>query len=165
MKTKNQNVYYVPHVRIKEDFKNIVIDLKAGSEYPIADIDDTMIPYKKDEIGIMVSDKMFCQHTTVPINQVELFVKIIVPKFKLGDIVKKSGSKNNTFRIYEYCLLQGKIWYRDGWSIATGCESGVHEECLEYIGNNDIDISGIHYYDKLVSEKYPEHYKYVMSNY
>jgi hypothetical protein len=159
---KNQPVYYVPYARVIVDkircpgFDNIT----KGKEFPI-EVD----PYSEhiNEVGILIADPMFCHHVHVPKDQVELFVKTIVPKYKLGHIVKKIGVKHDTFRIYEYTLLQGKIWYRDGWSVATGCESGVHEDELEHPGQGEVDVSGCVYMDRLVSNSKPDWYKYVMA--
>lgn len=160
---KNEPVYYIPSVRMVVETKTVGTDnLKIGEEYPIAKGLNTY-NYRKSEITIVVSSTFCNTIVTIPIQNVELFVKVAHPMFKLSEIVKVKGT-NKLFRIYEHCNIQGKLWYRDGWSIATGFESGSYEEDLEKITEADNDNVSYMYNDKLVSEKKPHVYFHVMRN-
>lgn len=152
---KNQPVYYIPMVRMRMSFKPFCLDeLKEGEEYPISDnhnfCDEKMIL-------IMISTNMGCNIASVPKNHVDLFVKEVVPKFKLGQIVsKKNGGQ--PFRIYGYSLIQGSVWYQDGWSFATECASGCYEEDLREATEIENSSWEIEYNDDLVKKSHPSMY-------
>ena len=110
----------------------------------------------------MVHSSHACNIHGIPKDKVELFVKLVVPKFKVGQVVKTEGGKNDSYRIWRYYLCQGRIRYRDGWSVATGCASGKSEEDLELATGDDLDCWGIEYNDNLVKEKQPSVYNAVM---
>lgn len=152
---KNQPVYYVPMVRMRMNFKPFCLDeLKEGAEYPISDSHHS---YDEKMISIMVSTNMGCNIANVQKNHVDLFVKEVVPKFKLGQIVaKKDGGQ--PFRIYGCSLLQGRMWYQDGWSLATGFASGRHEEDLKEATEKESSSWEVEYNDDLVKKSHPSIY-------
>lgn len=157
---KNQSAYHIPYVRLRED----IMSLKAGAEYPIHDETPPYNPLKPDEIEIMVSDTWGCLITRVPLVRVDTFVNRITPKFKLGDIVtdKDNDGRMSVWRVFEYTIVQGRVWYRNGWSIATNCENGMYEDKIRLATKEEIGKKGFEYYDSLVKEKKPEVYKSVI---
>lgn len=160
---KNQPVYYIPYVRMRED----IMSIKAGAEYPIygeQSVPSSIIPFKADEIEIMVSAFMGCNIIKVPLARVDMFVNRIIPKFKLGDIVtdKDNDGRMSVWRIFEYTILQGRVWYRNGWSLATNCENGMYEDKIRLATKEEIEKKGFEYYDSLVKEKKLEIFKSVV---
>jgi len=159
---KNAPLYHLPYVRIRED----IMSLKAGGEYPIYEesIPSSVLPFKADEIKIMVSTIMGCNIVTVPLARVDMFVNRITPKFKLGDIVtdKNNDGRMSVWRIFEYAILQGRVWYRNGWSIATNCENGMYEDKIRLATKEEIEAKGFEYYDSLVKEKKPSVFRDVI---
>ena len=125
----NQPVYYIPYVRIIKAIDSYTTTpLSIGDEYPIQ-LDKGTFNHNPDCITIMVHSPIACHIYDINKDKLETFVKEVVPTFKVGDIVKR-GEKGSPYKVAEHCITQGKIWYRDGWSLDTGFESGVHEENL-----------------------------------
>ncbi len=160
----NQAVYYVPSVRLLKDnneHKNIGINIKAG-EYPINQDNIFMTDQNPDNtVFIMINDVLGCNILPIKLdNDVEVFTKIIKPKYQLGEIVCNLDD-SGPFRIYQYTLMQGRIWYRNGWCMATGNENGRYEEAIKsYTGPSDKwDIT---FYDSLVKEKDPQIHRIIM---
>jgi len=157
---KNEPVYHIPYVRIREDIKvfHLSEKLLAGQEFPIHDehsFVSSFTPFKSDEIEIMVHDIIGCNITKVPLARVDMFVNRIIPKFKLGDIVmgKEGKGKKSAWRVLEYTISQGRVWYRDGWGVATNCESGMTEENLRLATKEEAESWEVKYNDDLVKEK------------
>ncbi len=166
---KNEPVYHVPYVRIREDIKimHLLDKLKAGQEFPIHDEHSFVsqwTPFNAEEIEIMVHDFMGCNITKVPLARVDMFVNRIIPKFKLGDVVlgKEGKGKKSAWRVFEYTLSQGKVWYRDGWGVATNHESGMTEENLRLATKEEAESWEVKYNDDLVKEKKPSVFKDVI---
>ena len=156
---KNQSVYYIPYVRLKQDTYGAGVGtLVEGSEYPIK-LNNIAFDLK-GKIPIMVLTKHACNIVHLKDEEVETFVKRVEPKFKLGQVVKNVKSGGH-FRIWEVDIISGRIWYRNGWSIATGYENGVGEENL--IAADDSEQWHVEYNDKLVEQKKPDYYKFVMN--
>lgn len=155
---KNQPAYYVPYARLRKDIDG----LKAGAEYPINQ-DNFRFDFKKNKIKIMVHVPYACNIIEVPLCDVDLFVNVIVPKFKIGSVVAKTTTAQ-VYRVYEHSIVQGKVWYRDGWSEATGLESGCHEDKLRQATDLEAASDQVKSNDNLVKEKKPDRYQYVMSN-
>ena len=153
---KNKKIYYIPYARFTKEFENRYPNytFKKGDEYPIdshnpptdlnCELDPTQVAILKD--GVMGVDVI-----SIPLEHIEMFIKVVIPKFKLGDVVKRENS--SPFRVFEYSIIHGKVWYRDGWGVATHCESGVHEEYLEKC--SAVDSWEVEYYDLLVKEANP----------
>lgn len=159
----NNPVYYVPYVKIRFDFKAIGCkEVKRDEEYAIYD-DESSFNYNPNEISIVVPSKDANNIIKIPITHIDIFVKQIFPKFKIGDIVRGKDSKE-AFRIFQYTILHGKIWYRNGWSVATNCENGCLEDNLELSSDNSGNDWSVKYYDDLVKEQNPSLYNVIVKN-
>lgn len=158
----NQHAYYLPYARFRKPYKSLGLEIQAGEELSVHQDIVTVLAHSYEVyVGKLagLGFNVFPVHLSI----VELFVKIVQPLFKVGDIViRKDDEKNgiSAFRIYEYTIVHGKVWYRDGWCVATNCESGVYEEHLRLVDpHNEEAVSwNIDYYDSLVKEKYPTRY-------
>jgi hypothetical protein len=151
---KNQNVYYVPCVRFKEDYKwGSMVSFKKGEEFVIDD--DNMTLHNPDnEVSIIQHSQYANNIWTVPMEVVEMFVKVVKPKYKIGDIVLKKGTML-PFRIFEYSLSCGQIWYRDGWSMVTDYAGGATENNIDLCPKDHKQMWSATHYDKDVIKKYP----------
>lgn len=159
MKAINNAAYYVPYVKLREDFKPYLGEtLKKGDEFPVH-LENSNFNFDPEQVEIMVHGKYFCNIHKIPLEKVKMFVKVIRPKFKLGQVVKNVGSRNGGFRIYRYTIIQGKVWYMDGWCVATGYQSGCHEDDLILADEEKADVD---YYDSLMQEKQPSIYNAIM---
>lgn len=166
MKLENQPVYYLPSVKFKEDFlvRYLPKNFHKDSIYPI-EIDNNLTsfdPHK--EIQIISHDEFHCNIIPISLDKVELLCQLIVPKYKLGDIVVKKDARDECgiFRIYEYTLLQGKIWCRDSWSVATDLEGGVFEENLRLATDEEKTMWPVKSGDDLVKTKKPDLYNLIV---
>lgn len=128
----NLPVYYVPYARMIKDVKKPYNGrvLSAGSEFPIHDSE--VYQFKKDEIELSVRTNMLTIDVTpVKLSEVELFVKLVYPKFQIGDVIidayPNSSQTPIPMRVHEIDLYSGEIHYRDEWSMRTGCAGGRPE--------------------------------------
>lgn len=150
----NQPIYYIPYVRFEQDYFSKFSNgaLKRGWEYPIQLEHLNGFEPKKDEIDIMILTRYANNIVRVDINYVQTFVKILIPKFKIGDVlVNKDGTAPH--RVYAYGIVHARIWYRDGWSEATGYESGRSEDDLRLATAEEAASWEVGYYDSLVEDK------------
>lgn len=117
---KNEPAYYLPFVEYKG--KEYLIYQENAMQYKL--VNEVRVSYR-NRVGINVF--------TVPTKHCTLFVKIVVPKFKIGDKVKKKFDHAIAFHVTEYTIFAscGMVWYRDEWSKKTGLEAGALEEDLE----------------------------------
>jgi hypothetical protein len=155
MTLKNQKVYYLPCVRFIADFQSYSSSpvFKKGQEFPI--FEDTLALDKPDSEICIIQYSDFANNIwRIPVSVVETFVKLIKPKFKIGDIVLKKGTEL-PFRIFEHQIMTGRIWYREGWSLVSGCEGGATEDKLDLCDAQQRKIWSATYYDKDVVKKFP----------
>jgi hypothetical protein len=155
MTLKNQKMYYLPCVRFIKNFQsyNSSPKFKKGQEFAIYE----------DTLGVDKPDFEICliQHTDfgnnircAPVDVVETFVRLVKPKFKIGDVVLKRGTEL-PFRIFEHQMMTGRIWYREGWSLVSGCEGGATEDKLDLCDKSYKEYHWATTYDKEVVEKFP----------
>lgn len=150
----NEPAYYIPYVRFTQDYPSKYVGhIAKGSEYPVNQ-DNSILGLADDEISIQVLTAYANNIINVDSGYVQLFIKVIRPIFKIGDVVFNTQSRIlGAFRIYSYGIVAGRIWYRDGWSEATGCESGVHEENLRLATPKEAEGWEVEYNDSLVRDK------------
>lgn len=169
---KNAPVYYVPFARLIKDWSATVYgSLKQGAEYCIYAPDSvyTVTNFDTSTVPLQVIDKNLYGNmiTPVPLDHLQLFVKIVIPKFKRGDIIcDKEGIKNGlgAFRVWEYEFLQGDVWYRNGWSVGTGYEAGVREERMRVATADESKSWTVAYEDDIVKEKKPLLYSNIIKS-
>lgn len=161
----NEPIYYVPYVRIIKPLIPLGIYKEISGEYAIHTENSIIGIIPTTELHIMVPGVAGINIVSVPIENVELFVKVLIPEFKLGQVVRRIHARDEcgTFRIFEYSIQSGRIWYTDGWGVATNCASGVSEEELREATKEEILTWPVKYNDDLVKKKKPYLYKYVMS--
>ena len=161
----NLSAYYVPTVVFKNDVNFLVKNFKKGEEAFVYERTDNLFQFDATQkILVITKGVMGNDILSLNLEDVDLKVKIVIPKFKIGDIVRISGwgdkMPGRRFRIWEYCWLGIDLWYRDGWSVATGMESGVLESNLVLDENQKSD-EHVKYYDDLVKNKNPHLYSRV----
>lgn len=156
----NQPSYSVLYARLKFDHVVPFLGqtLKKGSEYPV---------YVEDRLGkeasmtqLMIQSDHSCDIVHFNNSIIEIYTKEIVPAHKLGDVIVNTKT-NKPSRVWAYTIIHGKVWYRDGWSVGTNCESGVHEENTRVATKEESQSWEVEYYDKIVKDKKPEIYKQV----
>lgn len=134
----NLPVYYVPYARMIKDVKKpyVLRTLKIGEEFPIYDAEQ--YGFNIEEVLLSVRANSFTIDVTpVILDEVELFVKLVYPKFQIGDVIidayPNSSQKPIPMRVYEIGLYSGEIHYRDEWSMRTGCDGGMPERICRLV--------------------------------
>lgn len=162
----NQCVYYLPYVRFRQKYEHRFggFVFERNDEFPIQQ-EVAPINFDDNTVHIMATGNYVINVIPVPLLYVELYVKIVKPSFAVGDVVaSKMDVKNglSAYRIYEYTIRSGRVWYRNGWSVATGCESGCFEENLRPASKEEMASWQVDYYDNLVKDKNAQRYNCIV---
>src|SRR5579872_770997 len=131
---KNQPRYFVPYIRIKKSVETHLGTLEVGKEYAVCEDHFSSQAYQaleKDKYHIYVAENYGVNLIGVPIASVELFVKVIEPKFAAGQKVKFKKSGHLPDCVASWSILHGKLWYDNEWSAQTGFANGFYEEAVE----------------------------------
>jgi hypothetical protein len=153
----NKQAYHIAYARLKES----VSGLEAGSEYPI----DTEARFSNNgEVCVMVKGDWAINAILVPQKSVELFERVFIPKYKLGDILFKIESRDHlgAFRVWEYYWDRVEIAYRDGWAVGTDLAGQAYESNIRPATKEEQGSWGVKHGDNIIKERKPELYNSIL---
>ena len=149
MKTEKNAPFYLCIIGVfKEDYPfSSYLEFKKGEEVVIMQ-DDTRTPGYTSKEDVMIGrldavSGFNCNY--VPLDKLELKVKTIYPKFKVGDYIihKNAGKQALPERISSYNYRMGSIWYQNEWGDKNNMASGLLEEYARFATDEECERIGV----------------------